>query len=121
MNKRIFFATLLGLIGLALPVNAKDHKDCHCKPGVCKKAGCKDCKDCDCKKKPTRPAVLTAQQLQKLKKAREEYMKKVKSIVGEERFEQWLRMQRHRPSGRPGAPQRVPSKPTRPQLRKPTE
>ena len=48
-------------------------------------------------------------------------MKKVKSIVGEERFEQWQRMQRHRPSGRPGAPQRVPSKPTRPQLRKPTE
>ena len=121
MNRTTFFATLFGFVGLTLGVNAKDKKDCSCKPGVCKKADCKDCKDCDCKKGPHRPAVLTPQQLQKLKKAREEYMKKVKSIVGEDRFEQWQRMQRHRPSGRPGAPQRVPSKPTRPQLRKPTK
>ena len=156
MNRTTFFATILGLAGIAYTANANGPKTCHCKAGECKKADCKDCKTCGCKKPPFynkkphghgRPDALTPAQLQKLKKAREEYMKKVKSIVGEDRFEHWQRLQRSRaggrpsgpssrpghsrpsgPSGRPGhggpnihpnPPQRLQGRPTRPQLRKP--
>jgi len=136
MNRTTFFATLVGVIGLTLGVNAKDKKDCSCRPGECKKANCKDCKDCDCKKGQTdkRPnAGLTPLQLKRLKDARERHFKEVERIVGKDKMAAWKKMQdtRHKqrscekcekgPSGRPGGPRAVPTKPTRPQLRKPTK